>query len=79
MDYDVRLTPECEMAAPRAGRELWRLRAGEEWGPRIEDTGRQGIPRLLRAAGRTVSLLTGGHKGTQKRDIARALAMSQTL
>ena len=29
--------------------------------------------------GRTVSLLMGGHKGTQKRDIARARAMSQTL
>ena len=29
--------------------------------------------------GRTVSLLTGGHKGIPKRDIARALAMSQTL
>ena len=29
--------------------------------------------------GRTVSLLIGGHKGTQKRDIARALAMSQIL
>ena len=96
MDYDVRLTPECEqwlrrLRDPVAKRAVYnrssRVRVGnfgdcEPVGGGVHELRipvGKGYCVYFAQQGRTVSLLMGGHKGIQKRDIARARAMSQTL
>ena len=96
MDYDVRLTPECEqwlrgLSDPVAKRAVYnrisRVRVGnfgdcEPVGDGFHELRipvGKGYRVYFAQRGQTVSLLMGGHKGTQQRDIARAKAMSQTL